>query len=124
LDVAKLLPSARTLFDTGNLLADAVSDQPALREITNGRDASAADDETLTANDMELVLKLMKDRLRKLGAKLNFFSAKTETLDSRLVVPYTASEAETYPYTAVMRTSPYLMVRHARNGLYGLTVSP
>lgn len=124
LDVAKLLPSARTLFDTGSLLADAVSDQPALREITNGRDASAADDESITADDMELVLKLMKDRLRKLGAKLNFFNAKTEKLDSRLVVPYTASEAETYPYTAVMRTSPYLMVRHARNGLYGLTVSP
>ena len=75
---------------------------------------------------MELVQRLVRKQLDAQGTRMNYYAATVETLDSQLVVPYTASETEVFAFTAVMRASPYLMAKHTRNGLYGLaqTIAP
>ncbi|MEA4998425.1 MAG: hypothetical protein VB087_03460 [Candidatus Limiplasma sp.] len=122
LDIADILPSARTLFNVSSLLAAQAETTPGVREVTVGKKTEAdAQAEPITTDVMDMVQRLTLEQLSAQGVALQYFGTKVQTLDSRLVVPYTASEAEVLPYTAVMRTNPFLMVRHDRNGLYGLT---
>lgn len=122
LDISALLPSAQAMFDISTLLAEESETSPEISEVTIGKKAGqTVDESTVTTNTMELVQKLMLDKLKKLGTLFQYFAAKIEKLDSQLVVPYTASEAEALSYTAVMKTSPFLMARFHKNGLYGLS---
>ena len=121
LDISSLVPSARTMFDASKLLAEETKTSPEISEVTVGQqNGQTVDENSLTTDVMELVQKLLLDKLKALGTVFNYYAQKTETLDSQLVVPYTASEAEALPFTAVMKTSPYLMAKLHRNGLYGL----
>jgi len=122
LDVSSLLPSAQTMFDVSTLLAKESETSPEISEVTIGKKTGQAVDESVVTTDvMGLVQKLMLDKLKQLGTIFQYYADKIETLDSQLVVPYTASEAEALSYTAVMKTSPYLMARFRKNGLYGLS---
>ncbi|MPN46047.1 hypothetical protein SDC9_193627 [bioreactor metagenome] len=121
LDIAKLIPSARTSFDASAYLTGAADTTPEIAEMVVGKkQADAVDEDALTTDTMELMLRIMQERLGAPGVALKYYEGGVKTLDSQLVVPYTASETEALPYTAVMQTSPFLMVRHLRNGLYGL----
>ena len=75
-----------------------------------------------TTQNLELARQTLEQVLRELGCSLRFFTDLSHPLDSLLVVPYTFSEAQAIPYTAVLRTRPYLMAPLAAhgNGLYGL----
>ena len=122
LDIADILPSARTLFNVSSLLTAQAETTPGVSEVTVGKKAeSETEAEPITTEIMDMVQRLTLEQLSAQGVALRYFGDKSQTLDSRLVVPYTASEAEVLPYTAIMRTNPFLMVRHDRNGLYGLT---
>ena len=124
LDISSLVPSARMMFDASSLLTAASETSPAISEVAIGRkDGQPEADSAVTTDVMELVQKVMLDKLKSTGAALNYYADKAETLDSQLVVPYTASETEALPFTAVMKTSPFLMAKYARNGLYGLSQS-
>ncbi len=121
LDISWLVSGARTAFDASALLADAAEKTPEIAEITLGRkQGEEPDDNALTAGTMELVQRIMQEKLTALGVRMNYYDDGIQTLDSQLVVPYTASETDVLPYTALMQTSPYLITRHLRNGLYGL----
>jgi hypothetical protein len=124
LDIAWLISSARTAFDASALLADAALATPEIAEITVGRtQGDAPQEDALTTDTMELVQRIMREKLNALGVRLNCYEGGIQPLDSQLVVPYTASETEALAYTAMMQTSPFLMARHLRNGLYGLAAS-
>jgi hypothetical protein len=75
-----------------------------------------------TAQGLELARQTLEAVLAERGCSLSFFTALSDPLDSLLVVPYTFSEAQAVPYTAILRTRPYLMASLAThgNGLYGL----
>jgi len=121
LDVSQMIPSARMMFDASELLAAAGDTSPEITEVAVGRkDGQTGEDSSLTTDVMELVQKLMLEKLKTAGVTLNYYADKAETLDSQLVVPYTASETEALPFTAVMKTSPFLMAKYTRNGLYSL----
>ena len=120
LDISNLLPSARMAFNVSSLLESQAETTPAISEVTIGR-GEGVSAESITTDVMDLVQQLTQEQLVAQGVKLYYYGAKVLALDSRLVVPYTASEAETLAFTAIMRTNPFLMVRHERNGLYGLT---
>lgn len=126
LDIAPLLPSARTAFGAAGILAADPGEEADIAETTLGGQSEEEQEAALTTDAMELLQRTTLERLQAVGARLNYYEGGTETLDSQLVVPYTASEADAFPYTALMRTSPFLLVRHSRNGLYGLapTITP
>jgi hypothetical protein len=75
-----------------------------------------------TMRGLELARETLEAVLTQKGCSLSFFSDLSNPLDSLLVVPYTFSEAQAVPYTAILRTRPYLMASLAThgNGLYGL----
>lgn len=75
-----------------------------------------------TSTGLELARQTLEQVLHQRGCSLSFFSDIANPLDSLLVVPYTFSETQAVPYTAILRTKPYLiasLVTHG-NGLYGL----
>ena len=122
LDIAPLLTTVKTMFDVSALLLEDTEIVPGISEVTIGKkDGETVNDDTLTIDTMEQVQSLTLDKIKALGILCNYYNEVIEKLDSRLVVPYTASEAEALPYTAIMQTSPYLMVKLTRSGLYGLS---
>ena len=122
LDISALLPSAQAVFDISTLLAEESETSQEISEVTIGKKAGqTVDENSVTTDTMELVQKLMLDKLKKLGTLFQYYAAKIEKLDSQLVVPYTASETEALTYTAVMKTSPFLIAKFHKNGLYGLS---
>ncbi len=125
LDIAPLMPSATLAFDASALLAEAAQTTPEIGEAIGGRPAGQTEDDgAVTTDVMELMQRLTLERLQTLGTRLNYYTlTDIQTLDSALVVPYTASEAEATPYTAVLHVSPYLRARLAHSGLYGLALS-
>ena len=126
------------LFDATSLLGQAqtvsVSDQS---ETVNGRvvvnpadeqaqlEAAAiagAKGETATTQELtEVAQNLLSRRIEQTGATLAYYGLERTLLLCDAVTPYTESEQSVVPYTALMRTSPYLCARFAVNGLYGLT---
>lgn len=147
LDITSVLPSARLLMDVSPALTslgqEARSPEQDVEETVLGESRQATPPsqeepdhdqavqeaaDTLegrvdpTAQGLELARQTLEEVLRQKGCSLSFFAALSHPLDSLLVVPYTLSEAQAMPYTAVLRTRPYLMaslVPHG-NGLYGL----
>ncbi len=150
LDITPALPSARLLMDVSPALTlwggEASSSDPEVEETVLGQsrqtqapaqDAPEASQEAQAVRDaadalqgrvepttqnLELARQTLEQVLRELGCSLRFFTDLAHPLDSLLVVPYTFSEAQAIPYTAVLRTRPYLMAPLAAhgNGLYGL----
>ena len=138
LDISSTLSDALVLFDATSLLGQAqtvsVSDQS---ETVNGRvvvnpadeqaqlEAAAiagAKGETATTQELtEVAQDLLSRRIEQTGATLAYYGPERTLLLCDAVTPYTESEQSVVPYTALMRTSPYLCAPFAVNGLYGLT---
>ncbi len=137
-DIAPVQRSARVLFDASALLeTEPVVEKNDISETVIGKKpqpAAVNPDQTLasqalagiegreepTVELMELARQVVQRQMEQLGYSLRYYADRAVTLDSKLVVPYTASEAEVAIYTAILQTRPYLMTPVAKGGLYGL----
>lgn len=139
-DIAPALHSARVMFDASSLFqVQAESENPDIAETVIGKKADpkaleqAQEDADLqTAADgiagvtqptiqlMELAEEVAQRQIKRFGYSLLHYQSEPQKLDSKLVVPYTASEAETALYTAILCTKPYLMAHVPQGGFYGL----
>ncbi|MDD3409863.1 MAG: hypothetical protein PHY12_03550, partial [Eubacteriales bacterium] len=120
IDLTPALGSLRLLYDASSLLSEQAAASPEISEVVIGRKQSEPEAD-VTVDTMELVAELAQKQLASIGCELWRYDGKG-ALDSSLVVPYTASESQAMPFTAVMQTQPYLIAKSDGNGLYGLSL--
>lgn len=143
LDLSPLFLNARLLFDASAILTTGQAEKDAVQDVTetvNGKPvvkpaqqpATGTDAETdalmglvisgeASAAEQDKAYQLLQQTVAQQGYGLALFrSGEAAAVDSQIVVPYTASEAQNVMYAALMRTSPFLIAGYTQSGLYGL----
>lgn len=138
-DLGPALDNASVLFDASGLLqseaAQAAKDDDVTETVggrpvqkqTSAQDArveaaaAAARGEAEASGELlDLTLRLLNDRIRLNATALMRYENGEKALDTKAVVPYTASESNLAMFRALMRTRPYLTAEFTKSGLYGL----
>lgn len=136
-DIAPALRGAQLLFDASGLLPESgTAPQGDVTEMVNGQTvqsaaspqaeqeaaaiAGAKGEAVATEALLELAQSLLQGEMQRMGSTLMRYGERAQALDTKAVVPYTASESQLAIFSALMRTRPYLTTPFTQNGLYGL----
>lgn len=121
IDVTAMLKNASLIY-ASEALGEATQEEAGQTVLTeqNGQVVSSDDSIAPTVNEYQAMYERAVARLAQDGDAIARYALEAVTLDSRLIVPYTASERETL-YPAMMQQKPYLLCQLSQSGLYGLT---